>query len=167
MINSLQLWPYYRDTWGFWDAEVMSAFAPLDHNSCYQPKYYNAPDIGLQTMNPGAYQRYNLTITPGSLILAFLQNVNDLSTFAHAGNANVPIFAAQIKDVSTGHKFSDVPVSNYFLSSPNSTYPNLLPVPYPVSGSGMFSVEFWANPANVAAARISLIFAVAEVIQCQ
>jgi hypothetical protein len=167
MINSLQLWPYYRDTWGFWDAEVMSAYAPLDHNSCYQPKFYNAPDIGLQTMNPGAYQRYNLTITPGSLICAFFQNVNDLAEFAGEGNQNAPSFAVQIKDVSTGHKFSDVPLSNYFLSNPNSTFPNLLPCPYPVSGSGMFSVEFWANPANVGAQRIFLIFGVAEVIQCQ
>ncbi len=167
MINSLELWPYYRDTWGFWDAEVMSAFAPLDHNSCYQPKFYTAPEIGIQTMNSGAYQRYNLTITPGSLIFAFLQNLNDLSTFSHGGNVNTPTFSVQIKDVSTGHKFFDVPLSNYFLSNPNSTYPNLLPCPYPVSGSGMFSVEFWANAANSVATRVFLIFAVAEVIQCQ
>ena len=167
MINSLQQWPYYRDTWGSWDSEINPALAPLDHNSCYAPKFYNAPDITLQLMQPGAYQRYNLTITPGSLIFGFFQNVNELDVFATSGNQNVPYFSVQVKDVSTGHKFSDVPLSNWFYSNPNSTYPKLLPVPYPVTGSGMFSVELWANPANVGAARVFMIFGVAEVIQCQ
>lgn len=164
MINSLQLWPYYRDTWGYWDSEINPALAPLDHNSCYQPKFYTAPDINLQSLSPGANLRYNLTITPGSLIYAIEWNANQLPTFD--ANLNSPLFTVQIKDVSTGHKFFDVPVSNYFLSNPDSTYPNLLQVPYPVAGSGMFSVEIAANPANSETQRCYVLFRVAEVVQC-
>lgn len=164
MINSLQLWPYYRDTWGSWDSHVNPALASLDHNSCYWPKFYNAPDIGQQLMAPGAYLEYTLTITPGDVIVGFLQNVNLLPTFN--GNVNVPQFAVQITDVSSGHKMFDTPISNIFLSNPDSTYPNLLPTPHPVSGSGLFRVQFWANKQNVGTQRIFLIFECAEVVRC-
>ena len=162
MINSLQLWPMYRDTWGYFDAAIAPLLAPLDHNQCYRPKYYNAPSIDLQNMVPGAYLRYTLTITPGSLIWGFQCALEN------------PTFSVQITDVGTTHKFWDTPITNVFLSNPNTNhssggvggYPNLLPCPFPVVGNGLFSCEFWANPANTYTERCYLIFCVAEVSEC-
>ena len=154
MMNALQNWPYYRDTWGFWDSCVMPMLAPLDHNSCYRPKFYNAPDITLQVLNPGQYQRYTLSITPGSLIWGWIQG--DLS----------PLFTFMLTDVSTGHRFWDTPVSNVFLSNPNGGYPSLLTAVHPVVGNGMFRADLWANAQNSGAARCSVIIGVAEVVQC-
>jgi hypothetical protein len=154
MMNALQHWPYYRDTWGSYDSAIMPLFAGLDHNSCYRPKWYNAPDIGLQLMQPGVYQRYTLSITPGSLIWGWIQNNNS------------PIFSFQLTDMSTGHQFWDTPISNYFLSNPNGRFPSLLSAPYPVVGNGMFRAELWADAANTGAQRCYVILGVAEVVQC-
>jgi len=140
MLNSLQLWPFYRDTWGYYDAHVNPLFAPLDSNRCYKPKYYEVPDVSVQLMSTAdtaaapAYQQYTLRIQPGTLLLGWL---NDDDT---------PLFTVQISDVSTGHKFWDQPVSNYFLTNALNEYPSLLATPYPVVGSGLFNVELRIDP---------------------
>lgn len=158
MVNSLQLWPFYRDTWGYYDAVVNAQIGRLDHSTCYRPKYYNAPDLTLGSMSPGAYQRYTLGITPGSLIVGFY---ND---------DQAPLFTVQVTDLSTSHQFWDGPISNYFLSNANGNvggdepiYPNLLCSPYPVVGSGLFNCEFWLDPSAGDPTLVNLVFLVAEV----
>ena len=157
MLNSLQLWPFYRDTWGYYGAIVNPILAPLDHNTCYRPKFYNAPDLGVASMVPGAYLRYTLGITPGSLIWGIW---ND---------DQAPLFSCQVTDISTSHQLWDAPISNYFLTNFNGhtaggvepIYPNLLCAPYPVVGSGQFDVEIQETSGS--AQRIELVIGVLEV----
>jgi hypothetical protein len=156
MLNSLQIFPPYRDTWGYFDACVNPFFAPLDNNSCYLPKYYEVPEVQQQVLSPGDYLQYTLAITPGSLIYGWF---ND---------DNAPIFTVMITDISTGHRFWDAPVSNYFLTN-DFRYPSLLCAPYPVVGSGNFNVEIWCQPApvNTEDTRCAFTVGVAEVSPCQ
>lgn len=163
MINSLQQWPFWRDTWGNYDAAVIARIGSLDHNKCYRPKYYNAPDASNQLIEPGGYRRYTVTITPGSLIYGWF--VNGIA----------PVFTFQLTDIATGHQFWDLPISSVFLGNPNSlqdsqgvtqTYPNLLCHPYPVVGDGRFKVEIWADKTNETTERCVVIIGVAEVWQC-
>ena len=163
MINSLQQWPFWRDVWGNYDAAVIPRLAPLDHNSCYRPKFYNAPDVSLQRIAAGDSIRYTLTVSPGSLIYGFSSPMPDA------------LFAFQMTDIATGHEFWDQPVSNIFLSNQNglvdsnfqlASYPTLLCAPYPVVGEGRFKVEMWANKPNREPVRCAVIVWVAEVWKC-
>lgn len=154
-IHSLTLWPQHRETWGNYDAQVIPALAGLDQNLCYKPKLYTAPSLAIQTMNPGDYLRYQMQITPGSLIWGFFQSTQ------------TPYFTCQITDISSGLKFWDTPVSNVFLSNPAGAYPSLFNCPRAVIGTGMFKCEFWANSQNVGAQRVYVTLGVAEVVQCQ
>ena len=155
MIHSLNLWPQFRDVWGYYDAEIIPVLAGLDHNTCYRPKLYTAPSLAVQSMAPGDYLRYQMQITPGSLIWGFFQSTE------------TPYFTCEITDISTGLKFWDTPVSNVFLSNPAGAYPNLLACPRPVVGTGMFRCEFWANPQNGDTTRVYVTLGVAEVVECQ
>src|SRR5690349_10459018 len=113
MIHSLNLWPQSRDVWGNYDAQVLPALAGLDHNQCYQPKLYTAPSLAVQRMAPGDYLRYQMQVTPGSLLWCSFQGTQ------------TPYFTMQVTDISTGLKFWDTPVTNVFLSNPAGDYPNL------------------------------------------
>jgi hypothetical protein len=158
MIHSLNLWPQSRSVWGNYDAAVIPALAGLDHNQCYKPKLYTAPSLAVQLMPPtgdGAYLRYQMQITPGSLICGFQQSTQ------------TPYFTCQFTDISTGLKFWDTPVSNVFVSNPAGDYPNLFNCPRQVVGSGMFRCEFWANPQNTETMRVYAVLIVADVVQCQ
>lgn len=155
MIHSLNLWPQSRTVWGNYDSQVIPALAGLDQNQCYKPKLYTAPSLAIQLISPGDYLRYQMQITPGSLIWGFFQSTE------------TPYFTAQITDISTGLKFWDTPVSNVFLSNPAGDYPNLLNCPRQVVGTGMFRCEFWADPQNSEAMRVYVTLGVAEVVQCQ
>jgi hypothetical protein len=154
MIHSLSLWPQFRDVWGYYDAAVLPALEGLDHNVCYKPKLYTAPSVAIQTMAPGAYLRYQMQISPGSLIWGYFQPETEA------------LWTVQITEISTGLKFWDTPVSNVFLSNPAGDYPSLLPSPRPVPGSGMFKTEFWAPLTNNENVRVYVVFGVAEVVQC-
>jgi hypothetical protein len=162
MINSLSLFPSFLDFWGYYDAEILPVLAPLDHNHCYKPRIYNAPPVDLGVLAQGAYLQYSLKITPGSLIWGFYQG--NLS-------GSDPAYAVQITDIATGHKLWQSPVSNRFVSNGlNLNFPSLLCSPYPVVGSGLFEVEFWADVTNTGSGaglvRVYLIIGVAEVVEC-
>jgi hypothetical protein len=154
MINTLQLWNLYRDTWGYYDASVNPMFAALDHNPCYRVREHEVPQVDLQVMNPGDYLQHILEIVPGSLIWGF------------KSDDTTPIYTLQITDVSTGHKFWDTPVSNIFIANAFGGYPSLLCSPYPVVGSGLFNVELWCDPNLAVPTRVGLIVGSAEVVEC-
>lgn len=162
MINALQLWPFYRDTWGYFDAMVNPLFAPLDHNPCYRPKYYEVPDVTQQLMSRAdtaaapAYQQYTLRVVPGSLLVGYL---ND---------DDAPIFTVLMTDLATGIKLWDAPISNYFLTNNNNGYPSLICSPYPVVGDGLFTVELWVDPNLNAIERCGFTLMAAEPVDlCQ
>ena len=157
-MNSLQLTNLYRDTWGYYDAMVNPAFAPLDHNRCYKPKYYEVPDVTQQLVAPGAFLQYNFSIVPGSLIIGFLNN------------DATPLFTLQITDVARGCGMFDAPISNYFVTNNllcfGKQYPSLFSSPYPVVGSGLFNVDLWANAQLGGTTRCAFTLLVAEAVLC-
>jgi len=162
MLNSLQLIPTYRDTWGYYDAMVNPIFAPLDHNPCYKPKLYEVPDVSVQLMSPldlpgaPAYQQYTLRVVPGTLLVGWLNDDNR------------PLFTVQISDISTGHKIWDSPISNLFLTNNLDEYPSLLCSPYPVVGAGLFNVELWVDPGVRETTRCAFTVMAAEAVEpCQ
>lgn len=169
-ISPLQLAALNRDYYGHYDAFVISQLAPLASQDCYQPKFYKAPASDNELLASGETANYGLKITPGSIIYGFY--LPALVTT----NAPIP-FSVQIRDVSLRHNFFDEPVPSVFLANLNPqgvsanplladgavfSFPSLLNAPYPVVGSGLFSVDIWNTGTDTQ--RIELIFGVLEVV---
>ncbi len=167
-----------RSSWGEFDAIVAAQLAPLADAECYTVKFYKAPADNQESMAAYGYATYGLQITPGSLIFGFYLpavHTNDGTT------PGPPEFTVQITDVSLQRKFWDDPVSSVFISNylpeyqteanqgnlgvsrDQSSFPNLLCTPYPVTGSGQFDVEI--QETSGVAQRIELVFGVLEVCQ--
>jgi len=158
MINSLQLWPFYRETWGYFDPPAIAQLAPAAVDDCYQPKYYKLPDDDQDLLEAGAYLKYGLSITPGSLIWGIYHKAPNGQTAAG--------FVFKITDLDLGIEVFDSPTPDMFVSNDQpSNYPWLLNAPYPVVGTGVFNVELW----NVSGAqlRCNLVIGVLEVQKCK
>lgn len=162
MTNPLSLYPFYRDTWGYFDAIAMQQLNPLAHDDCYVTKYYKAPDDPDEVMANGAYLPYGLEITPGSLIWGAFH-------LPATGGFDVPGFVWKLTDTSLGIEVIDTPMPDWFFCGANTSgpgfFPWLMPAPYPVVGSGLFKVEFWNNSGD--ALRVNMILGVAEVAPCK
>lgn len=158
MIDSLTLYPFWRDTWGSFDPVAHAQLAPLAYDECYAPKFYKAPDDDQEILQPGGYLKYGLEITPGSIIWGIYHA-------PASGNFNTQGFNFKITDMSLGIELFSVPVPDLFVANPApGKFPWLFNSPHPVTGSGLFNVEFWNNTAN--ALRCNLVLAVCEVMQC-
>lgn len=159
MINPLSLYPFWRDTWGYYDPVAVAQLAPLAYDDCYQPKYYKAPDDADEVMASGAYLKFGLEITPGSIIWGIFHR-------PATGGFDVPGFVFKVTDMSLGIEIWDTPHPDIFVSNNGpGFFPWLLNAPYPVVGSGLFNVEFWNNSGG--ALRVNLIFGVCEVVTCK
>jgi len=162
MLNPLSLWPWYRDTWGYYDPIAVAQLSPLADDPCYAPKYYKAPDDDqeiLAATGPGAYLKYGLEITPGSLVWGIYHT-------PATGGFDVPGFVWKMTDMSTGIPIFDNPQPDiFFANNGPGFFPWLLNSPYPVVGSGLFNVEFWNNSGG--ALRCNMILGVAEVVKCE
>lgn len=158
MINSLSLYPFYRETWGYFDPVAVAQLAPTAYDDCYQPKYYKAPDDDSEIIPAGGYLKYGLEITPGGLIWGIFHR-------PATGGFDEPGFVFKVTDMSLGIELWDVPTPDIFVSNNGpGFFPWLLSSPYPVVGSGLFNVEFWNNSGS--ALRCNLVFGVQEVVQC-
>lgn len=158
MLNPLSLYPFYRETWGYFDPLAVAQLAPLATDECYQPKYYKAPDDDQEILANGAYLKFGLEITPGSLIWGIMH--------PPAAGLAIPGFAFKITDMSLGIELFDVPQPDLFVSNNGpGAFPWLLNAPYPVVGTGLFNVEFWNVSGG--ALRCNLILGVCEVNQCK
>lgn len=156
MINSLSLWPFWRATWGYYDPLAEAQLAPLAYDQCYVPKYYKAPDDDQEIMAAGAYLKYGLEITPGSLIWGIYHQASSFSD---------PGFVFKITDMSLGIELFDQPTPDMFVSNNQpSAFPWLMNGPYPVVGSGLFNFEFWNNSGGDL--RVNLVLGVCEVNPC-
>lgn len=174
-ISPLSLDQLTRDTWGSYDAAAIQQLARPANDPCYRPKFYKSPDSADELMAGNGYASHGLKITPGSLIYGFYLPM-PLSYNLAGGltqlNAIVAMqFSVQITDVSMDHKFFDEPIPAWFLSNYKPTFlgssllqvgafPNLLCAPYPVVGSGLFSVEIWN--ASASQQRIELVIGTFE-----
>jgi len=158
MINSLSLYPFYRETWGYFDPVAVAQLSPLAYDDCYQPKYYKAPDDDQEIIPTGGYLQYGLEITPGSLIWGVYH--------VAANGTDSPGFVFKCTDMSLGIEMFDVPAPDLFVSNNGpGQFPWLLNGPYPVVGTGLFNVEFWNNSGGPL--RCNIIFGVAEVVTCK
>jgi hypothetical protein len=165
-ISPLSLDALTRDTWGSYDAYAIAQLAPLAYESCYQPKFYKAPDLASELFAPYAYVNFGLKITPGSLVYGIYLPADP--------NTNVPPpFSLQVTDAALNHKWWDEPIPSYFVGNYKATYldtnkfqigsfPNLFDAPYPIVGEGLLSVEIWETSGNQQ--RIEVVFGVLEVV---
>lgn len=158
MINSLSLYPFYRETWGYYDPFAIAQLSPLAYDDCYQPKYYKAPDDNQEVIAAGAYLKYGLEITPGSIVWGIYHPA--------ANGVNDPGFVFKITDMETGIEIWDSPTPDMFVSNSGpGKFPWLLNSPCPVTGAGLFNVEFWNNSG--VDLRCNLILCVCEVVTCK
>ena len=158
MINPLSLYPFYRETWGYFDPIAIAQLSPLAYDPCYLPRYYKAPDDDEEILAAGAYLKYGLEITPGSLIWGIYH-------IPPAG-VDAPGFQFKVTDMNLGIELWDVPTPDLFVSNNGPGYfPWLLNGPYPVVGTGLFNVEFWNNSGGPL--RVNLVLGVAEVNRCK
>ena len=195
-VSPLSLNQLTREYWGLYDSRVISQLAPLVDSKCYQPKFYKAPGDDTVLLTPFAepmaaygYVNYGLQITPGSIIFGFYLPMrspratpDDWTPYLLSPGP----FTVQVTDVSLQHTWWDDPVSSVFLANFKPTFqaetsdnmgsfPNLLPTPYPVVGSGLFDVAIQNTDATVAAGgiaqgvaqRIQLVFGVLEVCSAE
>jgi len=156
MINSLSLYPFYRETWGYFDPLAIAQLSPLAYDDCYQPKLYKAPDDDQEVLPAGGYLKYGLEITPGSLIWGIYHVTEDTSA---------PGFVFSVTDMSLGIELFDKTPDLFVSNSGPGFFPWLMNGPYPVVGSGLFSVEFWNNSGG--SLRCNMIFGVCEVVTCK
>jgi hypothetical protein len=158
MLNTLNVWPFYRETWGSFDPMALAQLASLAYDPCYQPKLYKAPDDDQEIIPNGGYLKYGLEITPGSLIWGIYH--------VPPAGFSEPGFVYKVTDMSLGIELWDTPTPDLFVSNNQaSPFPWLFSSPYPVVGNGLFNVEFWNNSGG--ALRCNLVFGVAEVNQCK
>lgn len=178
-ISGLSLNQLTRDYWGSYDAAAIAQIAGLSGDACYTIKFYKAPDDSQEVFPAFGYVSCGLRITPGSLIWGFC-----LPCLATTGSAVIgsdtlpPQFTVQITDQSLlidgePHKWFSDPISSAFLANYKPTYeslvpaamlgsfPNLLRRPYPVVGSGLFTVEM--QETEGIEQRLELVFGVLEV----
>jgi len=160
MINSLSLYPAWRDTWGSFDPIALAQLAPLAYDDCYQPKYYKAPDDDQEILAAGGYLKYGLKITPGSLITHIFHT-------PATGGFDVPGFVWKITDMVLGIEIFSEPVPDIFVcnNTQPGPFPWLMNAPYPVVGTGLFNVEFWNYTDE--SLRVNMILGVQEVVQCK
>jgi hypothetical protein len=156
-LSSLALDPSWRDYYGMWNPYVEPQFQAIEKSPCHAPRLALIPDILNQVVPPSGKIDYNFHLVPGSIIWGFW-----------AGQMSNPDMVIQITDVNLGHKFFQDPVTVKFLDTIGANagrFPSytLLPTPHPVTGDGLFTLEVWGDPDDVAA----LILGVAEVTDCQ
>lgn len=164
-ISPLSLDCFTRDYYGSFDALILAQLAPLCDNPCYQPKVYRAPALSNELIAADGYASFGLKITPGAIIYGFyLPPSSPTSQLPGA-------FNVQIRDTSLKMYWFDQPIPSVFLGNNKPSYlsvaqnvigsfPNLLDAPYPVVGSGLFSVELWETSHSQQ--RVELVFAVLE-----
>lgn len=151
MISPLQIDQLTRDTYGDFDAIAIAQLLPLAYDSCYKPRLYKAPDSAQELIPAGGYTSYGLTISPGSLIYGFYNDVAAPAVF-------------QVTDTSLDLSLFSDPVPVGLIANDQKTvgYPYLLCAPYPVVGTGLFMVEIWNNSASDA--RIQIVIGVLEAL---
>lgn len=159
MVNPLNLFPWWRDTWGSFDPVALAQLAPLANDDCYQPHYAKAPDDDGEVLAPGENRKYGLQIIPGSIIWGVYHR-------PAAGSFDVPGFAFTVRDLSLQFDIWDVPTPDIFVcNNQPGAYPWLLTSPYPVVGTGSFDVQIWNNSDSDL--RCQLVFGVCQVVRCK
>lgn len=168
-ISPLSLHQLTRDYWGQFDAAAIASLAPLSEETCYQPKFYKAPDLQGENLPALGYINYGMKVSVGSILYGFY--------LPPSPNTSLPAqFNVQITDVSLNHQFFDEPQPSIFCGNYNATYispaaaspiigsfPHLFVAPHPVVGSGLFRVEIWETSG--VAQRIELVFGALEVVE--
>jgi hypothetical protein len=172
ILSPLSLNPLTRDLWGSFDASILAQMAPLNGETCYQQKFYKAPNSQLELFAANGFVAYGLKITPGSVIYGiYLPMIPTPGALASSAPGK---FTVLITDTSLEHEWSDIPISSLFLSNYKPTqqsnlfsgagsFANYLDAPYPVTGSGVFMVEIQESSGSPQ--RIELVFGVLEVCQ--
>jgi len=163
MITPFSLHPTFRDYWGNYNAYAVDQIQPAIYEPCFRGKLYKAPDDNRELVPANSDLVSTLEISPGSVILGYWHNL----TTGVGGTSGLGAgdgFLVQIYDESLCHWLQRQPVPDYLIGNYDAGFPNLLSAPYPVVGTGRFTVHFW-NPTS-AALRCQLVFGVLGVCEC-
>lgn len=159
MINSLSLYPFYRETWGYFDPIAVAQLSPLAYDDCYSTKYYKAPDDDQEVLPVGGYFEYIMEVTPGSLLTHILHR-------PATGSFDVPGFVFKVTSLDLGIEMFSDPVSDTFVCNNGPGFmPWLLNSAMPSVGNGLFKVEFWNNSGGPL--RCNMVFGAQEVVMCK
>jgi hypothetical protein len=155
-VSSLALDTSWRDYYGMWAPFVEPLVAPIDESTCHAPRLALVPDILHQVVPASGKIRFNFHLVSGSLIWGF-----------YGGGFSNNQMAVQLTDVNLGHQFFQDPVTVEFLNTFGAGQGRfqgytILPTPHPVVGDGLFTLEVWGEPGDVA----ELVLLVAEVTTC-
>jgi len=157
-LSPLQWDPLTRDYYGQWDAYSIAQIAELaKRTDCYTLKFYKAPASQDELIGAFQYVACGLHIPPGSLIFGFYLPAQPSTSLP--GSYNVQITDMNLRDRDGNpHQFFDEPIPSVFLGNykPSyltadplqtsgliSSFPSLLPAIHPVTGDGLFQLEFW------------------------
>lgn len=171
-----------RDLWGNYDAPVIAILAQLANDPCYTQKFYKAPADDQEVFQPLEYKEYGMKVTPGSLIYGIYQPF-PINTFSSSVSPVFAPYTVQVHDDSLDRNLFDDSISCLFLQNYKPTFqanftnaravdpgdairnqgsfPNLLCYPYPVVGSGIFTVQMQSISNLVE--RLELVFGVLEI----
>lgn len=155
-LSSLALDSSWVDFYGDWASAVEPFVKAIENSGCHAPRLALVPDIYNQVIPASGKIEYNFHLPPGSLIWGFW-----------AGQMSNLENQLQITDVALGYTLFQDPITAKFLVTYGSEvgrFPSymILPGPHPVVGDGLFTLEVWGDPGDVAA----LILGVAEVTDC-
>jgi hypothetical protein len=144
----------WRDYFGMWNSLVEPQIAPLEASVCHGPRFATVPTIEQQVVGPSGKITYNFHLPSGSIVLGFWVGYSAPFTF-------------QLTHVDLGHKLVQEPERSDGVTTTgadSARFPSftLLPVPWPVVGDGLFTLELWANEND----RVWMILAVGEVTDC-
>lgn len=159
MISTLHLPGEFADTWGDVYARLAARMAPLADSVRFRPRLYCVPQWKERIIQRNGYVKATMVVTPGSFIwgllyAAFFQD-NGQTLGVEVTNLH---FVFQVTDVALKHKWFSEPVPCEFFKKSSSLVPIcfgqssklpwLLESPYPVTGSGLFVVEFWNTTSS-------------------
>jgi hypothetical protein len=148
MITPLHLPGEYAATWGNVYARLAERMAPLGLSGFLRPRLFPVPEWNQRVIPHGGHVEASIVLVPGSFVWGILN-----APFYLLSAVTDQHFVVQITDVSLRHKLFSEPVpAEFFQRAPAvavasaaqcSKIPWLFEAPYPVTGSGLFVVDFW------------------------
>lgn len=154
MLTTLQLDTASTDFWGNYNASAIARMGDaMERKGCLLPRFALVPGQGLQTIPGSGKIVYNFRLTPGSAIWG-------LWPLSSPGLFN-------ITDVCLQHMLFQDPLENaraFTLGGDTADWPSftLLPSPWPVLGDGLFTLDAWGTPGDLA----YFVLGVAELPPC-
>jgi hypothetical protein len=147
-LTPLQLRASWRDDVACAEPHSMRRYSAVFDSKCWVTRFYHAPENQFDVLAAEATIEHQMSIPQGSVIYGIHHQPEPGNTLP---------FRFQLIDTSLNHDVFNGFVPDCYVFGA----PWLFPVPYPVVGTGQFTVRLF-NPSTSDAVRATLIFGVAE-----